>query len=70
MAIPNDNHLSGTLLDQELDNLSNILTTTTPKSKSSHIKREVQSGSVEGSTVVQNFEQIQYIASNYLAFYL
>ena len=70
MAIPKDNYLSGTLLDQELDNMSNILTTTTQKSKSSHIKREVQSSSVEGSTVVQTFEQIRYIASDYIAFYL
>ena len=50
MAIPKDNHLSGTLLDQELDNMSNILTTTTPKS---NINREAQSGSAEGSTFVQ-----------------
>ena len=53
MAIPNDNHLNRTLLDQEFNNLLNILTTTTPNPKSSHIKREVQSGSVEGSTFVK-----------------
>ena len=70
MAIPKDNYLSGALLDQELDNMSNILTTTTQTSKSSHMKREVQSSSVEGSTVVQTFEQIQYIASDYIALYL
>ena len=64
MAIPNENHPNRTLLDQELDNMSNILTTTTPKSNLSHIKREVQSGSVEESTFVQNFEQIRAVSGS------
>ena len=67
MAMPKDNHLSGTLLDQELDNMSNILTTTTPRSKSSHIKRELQSGSAEASTFVQNLEQIRAISGSPLS---
>ena len=64
MAIQNANHLNRTLLDQGLDNMSNILTTTNPKSKSSHIKREVQSGFAEGSTFVQNFEQIRAVSGS------
>ena len=68
IAIPKDNHLNGTLLDQELDNMSNILTTTTPKSNSSHIKREVQSYSAEGSTFVQNLEQIRAVSGSPLSY--
>ena len=64
MTIPKDNHLNGTLLDQELDNMSNILTVTTPKSNPSHIKREVHSRSTEGNTFVQNLEQIRAVSGS------
>ena len=68
VANPKDNNLNGTLLDQELDDISNTLTMTTPGSNSRHIKQEIPSRSAEGSTNVQNSEQMRAVSGSPLSY--
>ena len=62
-----DNEPNPTLLDQELDNTSNTLKMTTQVSTPNHIKREIQPRSAEGSTNVQNSEQIRAVSGSPLS---